>query len=129
MPDRVADASLLGAVVFGEPRADEAASLLQGVALYGPTLLPYELCSIARKKILQLPEQREAVLQSLEMALSLNIRWVEVDQLQVASLALETGLTVYDASYLYVARSLGIPLITFDRQLQAAAGLTGLDPA
>ncbi len=35
-------------------------------------------------------------------------------------LALQTGLTTYDAAYLYLARSLGIPLVTFDEQLQTA---------
>jgi predicted nucleic acid-binding protein len=91
MPDKVADASLLGAVVFEESRSEEGVALLEGADLYEPTLLPYELSSIARKKILQHPEQREALLRALAMALSLDIRWVEVDHLQVVNLALETG--------------------------------------
>lgn len=56
MPGKVADASVLGAVVFGEPRAAEARSLLAGADLYEPVLLAYELASIARKKIGIYPE-------------------------------------------------------------------------
>jgi len=29
------------------------------------------------------------------------------------------GLTTYDASYLYLVRSLGVPLLTFDERLAA----------
>ena len=31
---------------------------------------------------------------------------------------METGLTTYDARYLYLARVLDLPLVTFDRRLQ-----------
>ena len=55
MPVKVADASVLGAVVFGEPRANEARSLIAGADLYEPALLAYELASIARKKNRTLP--------------------------------------------------------------------------
>ncbi len=34
---------------------------------------------------------------------------------------LQEGPTPYDATYLYVARTLGVPLVTFDRELRAAA--------
>ncbi len=40
---------------------------------------------------------------------------------EVVSLALATGLTAYDASYLWLARLLGAELVTLDRRLAAAA--------
>ncbi|MFQ6029538.1 MAG: type II toxin-antitoxin system VapC family toxin [Dehalococcoidia bacterium] len=120
MPGKVVDASVLGALIFNEPRAAEAASLLNDSDLYAPTLLAYELASVARKKILLYPEQREALLQALEIALALDITWVEVDHPAVARLALETNLTTYDASYLYLSRHLNFPLATFDERLGAA---------
>ena len=51
----------------------------------------------------------------------MDIRLIEVNGLEVVDLALETGLTVYDASYLYLSRNLGMELITFDRRLHEAA--------
>ena len=119
MPAKVVDASVLGALLFGEPRAEEAFSLLQGADLYAPTLLDYELTSIARKKAVQYPEQREGLFEALRLGLSLDLHRVEVDHEAALRLALETGLTTYDASYLSLARSLGVPLFTFDEQLRA----------
>ena len=37
------------------------------------------------------------------------------------AVAAATGLTSYDASYLWVARRLGAELVTLDRQLEKAA--------
>ena len=125
MPDLVADASVIGAMVFGESRAEEAASLLGDDRLFGPTILGYEMAAIARKKILDEPDRREDLVNGLRTALDMNVQWREVDKLGVLQLALETGLTVYDASYLYVARSMGIELVTFDRRLRAAAAANG----
>ena len=119
MPAKVLDASVLGALIFGEPRAKEALSLLEGAELYAPPLLAHELTSVARKKALKYPQLRERISEALEIGLSLDINWTEVDHLEVLRLALETGLTTYDASYLYLARSLGVPLLTFDGRLAA----------
>ncbi|GIX47916.1 MAG: hypothetical protein KatS3mg131_2127 [Candidatus Tectimicrobiota bacterium] len=118
MPARVVDASLLGAVAFQEPRSAEAVALLEGMELYAPTLLAYELASIARKKALRYPAFARELLEALADALALDIRWMEVDHRGVVALSLATGLSTYDASYLYLARALGIPLVTFDQVLQ-----------
>jgi predicted nucleic acid-binding protein len=122
MPAKVVDASVLGALLFGEHRAQEAFSLLQGADLYAPTLLHYELASIARKKSLRYPRQREKLMAALRLGLSLDLHSVEVDHEVALRLALETGLTTYDASYLMLARSLGVPLVTFDERLRQALG-------
>ena len=121
MPARVVDASILGAIFFQEPREEEALSLISGHELYAPTLLPYELTSVARKKTLQYPEHGASLAQALTMALSTDIRWIEVDYPGVLQLALEKRITTYDASYLYLARSLRVPLVTFDEEIRAAA--------
>jgi predicted nucleic acid-binding protein len=46
---------------------------------------------------------------------------VAVDYLASLALAEATGLTAYDASYLWLARSLGGELVTLDRKLAAAS--------
>jgi predicted nucleic acid-binding protein len=48
------------------------------------------------------------------------VETVEVDHHAVVELALRTGLTTYDASYLWLARDLAIELVTLDRQLAEA---------
>lgn len=121
MPALVADASVLAAIAFGEPTAQRARTELRGTRLYEPSLLPYELASIARAKIRRDPGQRQPILRALVIILSIEMELIEVDQVAVIRLALSSGLTTYDATYLYLARSLGVPVVTFDRQLRAAA--------
>ena len=121
MPDKVVDASILGAIIFEELRADEADALVRGFDLQAPTLLAYELLHIAQKKCLRYPAQREALKEVLITALAMDIRWHDVDYASVLDLALETGLTTYDASYLYLAQALGASLATFDQRLSRAA--------
>jgi predicted nucleic acid-binding protein len=44
-----------------------------------------------------------------------------VDHPRILDLAEATGLTAYDASYLWLARALGAELVTLDRKLAAAS--------
>jgi predicted nucleic acid-binding protein len=117
MGARVADASVLAALAFGEKRAGEARKALGKGRLYAPRLMGCELAHVAVKKISNRPEEKEHILKALDLALRLDIQWVDVDLPAVAKLALSKGLTAYDASYLYVSASLGIPLLTFDARL------------
>ena len=84
-------------------------------------LLAYELASIARMKIGMYPNHKGTILQVLQYSLDMEIVWAEVLHPEVADLALETGLSTYDASYLYLARCLGMPIVTFDKRLASFA--------
>ncbi len=121
MVAKVADASVIAALAFGEPRAEEAMLLLRGATLYEPLLLSFELVSVARKKALENREQAGTIKRALTLALEMDIRWSETDFSDVFRLALNTDLTTYDAVYLSLACRLGVPLITFDKGLAAAA--------
>ena len=121
MPGRVVDASVVAAWCFREPRAAEALRLLRDADLYAPGLLAYELASIARRKIAAYPENAQALNEALTAALMLPIRWSDVDHSAALGLALAADLTTYDASYLWLAQALSMPLVTFDRRLAEAA--------
>lgn len=118
MAASVADASVLAAVIFSEPRAAEAGDLIGAEQLHEPALLASELASVCRKKIQQHEDLRDQILTSLEIGLSMDIEWVEVDHIAVVETALATGLTTYDATYLWLARTLQLQLLTFDEQLR-----------
>jgi predicted nucleic acid-binding protein len=49
---------------------------------------------------------------------------VTVDHNSALELAAATGLTAYDASYLWVSQQLGAELVTLDQQLAKAATAT-----
>jgi predicted nucleic acid-binding protein len=51
----------------------------------------------------------------------LQIENADVDHAEVLTLAAGTGLTAYDASYLWLARTLDAELVTLDRQLARVA--------
>ena len=121
MLGKVADASVLGALLFLEPRAEEARLLIGGSDLYEPALLSFELGSVALKKIRRELKPENLIVPQLNAVFDMSITWVNVNAAQVVRLALRTGLTAYDASYLQVARIMDLPLVTFDKQLEEAA--------
>jgi predicted nucleic acid-binding protein len=117
----VVDASALGALTFGEPQAEEMASRLEGGTMVAPPLLWFELAGICLKKIKAHPRQEEELLRALGLAGRLPIQPVEVNHPEVVRLAWKTGLTTYDASYLWLARRLRGKLVTLDEELQGRA--------
>jgi predicted nucleic acid-binding protein len=72
-------------------------------------------------KIKAHPAQRDKILRAFLMAGKLAIEIVEVDQQAVVDLAEETGLTTYDASYLWLARQMKGKLMTLDRKMRRFA--------
>lgn len=128
---KVVDASALAALLFGEPEAEAIAGWLDGVRLVAPSLLAFELANVCMIKCRRHPDRREALQAGLELLGRLGVDEIAVDHGAVVELALETGLTAYDASYLWVARELGADLVTLDKALRraAAAGVATANPA
>jgi predicted nucleic acid-binding protein len=118
---KVVDASALAALLFGEPEGEAIAGRLGDARLVAPGLLAFELANVCLVKCRRHPEQREALLAGLGLRSRLGVDDVRVDHDQVLKLALETGLTAYDASYLWLARQLGAELVTLDKALDRAA--------
>jgi len=117
----VLDASALAALLFGEPEGPAVAGRISDVRLTAPALLDFELANVCRTKIKRHPEQRAALLAALDLRERMSIDLLAVDHPAVVALALATGLTAYDASYLWLARQLDAGLVTLDRRLAAAA--------
>ncbi|WP_325676996.1 type II toxin-antitoxin system VapC family toxin [Rhodopila sp.] len=117
---KVVDASALAALIFSEPEADAIAGRLEGARLAAPSLLDYELANVCLVKIRRAPDQAKTLRAAYGMAHRLRVEIIAVDPLSVLELAETTGLTAYDASYLWVARSIGAELVTLDRKLAAA---------
>lgn len=118
----VIDASALAAVAFFEAEAGDVRARIAGRSLVAPTLLPYEMASIAAKKLRQDPSAELMIRTGLaSSAKSLSIALGDVQVTGVFDLALAMRLTPYDASYLWLAKRLGTELITLDAALTAAA--------
>jgi predicted nucleic acid-binding protein len=117
---KIVDASALAALVFGEPEAEAIATILEGARLAAPSLLDFELANVCLTKMRRHPEQREALRTAFHLAGRLAVETVAVDHAAALDLAEATGLTAYDASYLWLARAVGGELVTLDRKLAAA---------
>jgi predicted nucleic acid-binding protein len=116
----VVDASALAAVVFEEAETDVVAPRLHRASVHAPALLKFELTNVAWKKMRRATqEDRAAILTALDTALDprRGIIWHEVHPIDVVLIARATGLSTYDASYLWLAGMLGADLVTLDGPL------------
>ena len=101
---KVVDASAAAAVIFDEPRSDSIAQALEGYRLVAPSLFGFELANVCMTKCRRFPDERDTTLAMYALREQLNIEELAVDHDGVIRLAAETGLTAYDASYLWLSR-------------------------
>ena len=117
----VVDASALAAIVFGDENAEAVLDLIEGEELHAPSHFLLEMANATLVRCRRSPSNAAVLVESLTRVLSRPLTLHTVPALDVLTLALRTGLTAYDAGYLWLARSLGADLVTLDKQLVAAA--------
>jgi predicted nucleic acid-binding protein len=117
----VVDASAIAAVIFDELTREAITSRLLDATLYAPALLPFEVANVALKKIRNRPAERGALLAAHDKLALFGISYWQVDLGDAIALAEGAALTLYDASYLWLARELDLELVTLDIQLEKAA--------
>ncbi len=120
MADKVVDASAIAAILFGEPEGPAVRDMMGDADLLAPALLDFELASVCLKKLRRHPDQHDALVRSFDLRRRFAIRALTIDHAAVVRMAAATGLSSYDASYLWLARDLGVGLITLDRRLATA---------
>lgn len=121
-PPIVVDCSVLSATLFEEESRDDALQLLAGKTLHAPTLLDYEIVSVAVKKT-KGGWPQETVARALCDFFQQVIELHRPDGEAQYALAVRYKLSSYDAAYLWLAGELRAPLATFDDKLAAAARL------
>jgi predicted nucleic acid-binding protein len=118
---KVVDASVWAAIAFGEPGAEEISRELEGCDLVAPSHLPLEMASVCLKKMRRTPQQKEALLAAWHLWRRASVRYRQPDSDGVFDLAAKTGLTPYDAAYLWLAKDESAELVTLDEELEKAA--------
>ncbi len=116
-------------VVGGEDGADSAALLERDTEWAAPGILVSELRNVLLGFVRRgglTPEQAKAMCD--DASLVLGGRIISVGGSQVMDTALECGLTAYDAEFVVLARTLGVPLATSDRAILAGAPDVASDP-
>lgn len=120
MPAIVIDASALIAVVFGEPEGEAIREQCRGATLIAPQLLDYEIANICLVKQRRHPDIADQLARQFAAFQRLELQRLPVHIGEVHSLAAETGLTAYDAAYLWLALQQHCPLVTLDKALNKA---------
>ncbi len=109
-------------VVDGQDAVDSAALLVKDAEWAAPGILLSELRNVllgfVRRGDLT-PDQAKAMCDDASLVLAGRI--IRVGGSRVIDTALECGLTAYDAEFVVLARTLGIPLATSDRAILAGA--------
>jgi predicted nucleic acid-binding protein len=123
----VVDASAAAAILFRELDGEAVGRHLFKIAgLIVPQLFELEVANVARTKVLRNELGWAAVRSCLAELGSWPMAVEMVTWGQAWELARETDLTLYDAAYLWLARSRRLSLLTLDRALQMAAGSRSL---
>ena len=120
MIDKVVDASAIVALLFDEPKCEEVVPRLRDATLPAPSLIAFEVANACLKKIHAAPAEREALIEAFSLldALPISLETVNLDAAMV--LAERMKLSLYDASYLWLAHALGADLVTLDDKLSRA---------
>jgi len=120
MAVKVVDASALAALLFGELEASRVADELGDSTLAAPALIEYEVGNTCWKKCCRYPDVAPSFVHAMGLMRNLALTLHDVDPLGVLTIANGRGVTFYDASYLWLAETLGAPLVSLDERLLAA---------
>ena len=122
------DASSIG-ILFGKMR-ERAIEFLEGAVTLDLAL--YELGNLIWKECIlkRMISRREALKRIEDLVKVLELMYLESlgneDMKGAMMLAIDLNLTFYDASYLHIAKSRNIPLITEDKELLEKAKKIGV---
>lgn len=121
----VVDASFILAFLIPSEKTAQIDEILDEysvnkVRLISTSLLPYEVLNGLKSASLQkkLSQTTATILGTQFLDLEIEIK--EVDFMETFLLANEKKLSVYDASYLLLAKNTGSTLLTFDKHLKTA---------
>ena len=120
----VVDASAVAAMLLDEPSAQMVRDRIVGAALVAPTLLAFEIANVCVLRQRRRPTEHSLAASHYALFQRWDIALLPVEHAEVVALAAATGLTAYDASYLWLSRQLNADLVTLDRRLALAASAT-----
>jgi len=113
----VIDASYVLDILF----PDEKMCELPKEKMIAPTLLRYEVVNAIKMANVRKRISQNVGLELIKEWQSWKIEYQDVDLAAAMKLAITTDLSVYDASYLWLAREKKAKLLTFDKKLARLA--------
>ncbi|OBF85835.1 twitching motility protein PilT [Mycobacterium sp. 852002-51163_SCH5372311] len=121
----VCDASaVVTALLDSGPTGTWMATRFVGTALFAPALMPFECSNIIRRLetsgLISADYAAQAHVDLLELAIEL---W-PYEALAARIWQLRANLTSYDAAYVALAETIGASLVTLDRRIRRAPGVS-----
>jgi predicted nucleic acid-binding protein len=83
-----------------------------------PYLLAFEIMNGLRSATMQKRQSIDAAEQLLDSFLNMGILFKKVNEKEVFRFAVRNGITAYDASYVWLAKSNKLDLLTLDEKLE-----------
>ncbi len=83
-----------------------------------PHLLAFEIMNGLRSAAMQKRQSTKAVEHLLDSFLNMGILFEKVNEKEVFRFAIRNGITAYDASYVWLAKSKSLELLTLDEKLE-----------
>ncbi len=121
----VCDASAVVTVLLDSgPIGDWLARRLAAADLYAPALLPFECSNVIRRHEVGGLISSDQAAQAHADLLDLPFDLFPYDPVAQRVWQLRRNLSSYDAAYVALAEALDAPLITLDRRLSQAPGVT-----
>lgn len=121
----VCDASAVVTVLLDSGNAGEwLARRLATAELFAPALLPFECSNVIRRHEIGGLISSDQAAQAHTDLLDLPIDLFPYEPLAQRVWQLRRNLTSYDAAYVALAEALDAPLITVDRRMSEAPGIT-----
>jgi predicted nucleic acid-binding protein len=118
--DKVVEASAVVALLFNELTREAVVDRLRGASLHAPGLIGFEVANACLKKIRAAPAERQKLPRAFALFDDLSISPEAIELGEAVALAEQTRLTLYDGSYLWLARALRAELVTLDDRLARA---------
>jgi predicted nucleic acid-binding protein len=121
----VCDASAVVAVLLDSGSDGHwATARLRNADLFAPGLLPYECANVIRRAELSGAIGADQAAQAHADLLDLAVDLWPYELLANRAWELRANLSGYDAAYVALAEMLAIPLVTLDRRIVRAPGIT-----
>lgn len=89
----------------------------ESITLFAPYILPFEVFNGIQTAIIRKRVAPQLAKKLQEQFMRISVEPQEVNLMDISAIAQKHLLTIYDASYLYLAENLKIPLLTLDNKL------------
>ena len=113
----VVDTNILLSVVLKEASRNAIVEKTRGASLIAPEFLFYELGNAISAMWKRGRIDETTGLEAMDIASGISVRLLPVAMNEALLLSSEYGIYAYDAYFLQLAKSRGVPLLTLDRKM------------